>query len=238
MHKFVNVGVLGLVLGVLGFTGCTAKYERLLEERDREIAALRDERSRLEVEVRGLRAGEEALQERAKLAQAESERLRAELGGARQVGAAPAAVAHRAVDPELDRLARESGFRVEERAEGTAIVLPGTITFRSGSAELTAQGKSVLDRLATTIRQRFASRIISVEGHTDAAPIRKSKFGTNWRLSAERAERVREHLASRGLGENGRIRVVGYGPTVPVANNNREEGRQQNRRVELVILNS
>ena len=105
-------------------------------------------------------------------------------------------------------------------------------------AKLTAKGQRVLDTLARTIKKKFSARTLSIEGHTDSTPIKKCKFGTNWRLSAERAETVRQYLTRKGLGGKARIRVVGYGPSSPVASNKRESGRRQNRRVELVILNT
>ena len=229
----------GLVLAgvvVALASGCTAKYERLLQEREHEIVALKDERSRLEVENRGLRSSEEQARERMKQIQNENERLKA--AGMRRTAAAPVAAASGVKDQDLVNLAKQNGLNLVSRAEGVAVVLPSTVTFRSGSATLTDRGKQVLNNVATTLRKKFSSRMLSIEGHTDSASIQKCKFGTNWRLSAERAEAVRQFLGSKGVGKETKVRVVGYGPSVPTASNKESSGREKNRRVELVILNT
>jgi chemotaxis protein MotB len=235
--KIVRWGLLALVVSLWGLGGCTAKYEDLLRERDRELTALKDERARLEVEVRTLRASEESMKERLKVVATENARVKNELQ--RKSETRPAeAPSLSATDRELEKVARQNGLEVKQRAEGVAVVLPSSVTFGSGSAKLTRKGRQVLDTLARTIKKRFSARTLSIEGHTDSTPIRKCKFGTNWRLSAERAETVRQYLSRKGLGKKAKIRVVGYGPSDPIASNKREAGRRQNRRVELVILNT
>lgn len=235
--KIVRWGLLALVVSVWGLGGCTAKYEELLRERDRELTALKDERARLEVEVRTLRASEESMKERLKVVATENARVKNELrskGDPRPADNPSLSTP----DRELEKVARQNGLKVKQRPEGVAVVLPSSVTFGSGSATLTRKGRRVLDTLARTIKNRFSTRTLSIEGHTDSKPIRKCKFGTNWRLSAERAETVRQYLSRKGLGKEAKIRVVGYGPSDPIASNKRESGRRQNRRVELVILNS
>jgi len=235
--KTVRWGLLALVVSVWGLSGCTAKYEELLRERDRELTALKDERARLEVEVRTLRASEESMKERLKVVATENARVKNELSS-RSENRPAENPSLSTTDPELEKVARQNGLKVKQRPEGVAVVLPSSVTFGAGSAKLTTQGRRVLDTLARTIKDRFSARTLSIEGHTDSTPIRKCKYGTNWRLSAERAETVREYLTRKGLGKKAKIRVVGYGPSDPIASNKRESGRRQNRRVELIILNT
>jgi chemotaxis protein MotB len=127
---------------------------------------------------------------------------------------------------------------VEIRDGDLVISLPGTITFASGSAKLTSRGEGILRRIVDEIRSRHRDRTISVEGHTDNDPIRKSKFETNWRLSVERAMAVRDYLEQSAGVDPDRFRVVGYGPFRPVASNNSSDGKEKNRRVEIVIVNT
>ena len=80
--------------------------------------------------------------------------------------------------------------------------------------------------------KKYAGYKISIEGHTDS-------IGTdqyNQRLSERRAAAVREYLLKHGVANGARIRSVGYGESKPIADNSTEEGRFQNRRVEILIL--
>ncbi len=226
-----RAAVLGLALASSGLVGCTAKYEQFLDERDREIAALKEEKAALQVQARAARDSFGANVSRVRELERENAKLRTALDDVRS-RPAPTTQA----SAELRDVAKRNGLELRERAEGVALVLPNSVTFRSGSAALSKRGKSVLASVATTLKRQYGGRTISIEGHTDSTPIRKSKFGTNFRLSAERAESVRSHLAGLGVGGS-KVRVVGYGPTQPVASNGNDGGRAKNRRVELVILN-
>ncbi len=233
-------GLLVLAVVAFGFTSCTAKYKQLILEREREIAALKDERSRMEAENRSLRAADDSGRERLKVALGENNHLKSLLSQEREKALekpAQKTSAQKTIAGDLAELARGNGLKVMNRPEGVAVILPGALTFRSGSVNLTPGGKTLLQKLARTIKTRFPSRMLSIEGHTDSQAIKKSKFGTNWRLSAERAESVRSFLFRNGISKQSKVRVVGYGPTVPVTSNKRESGRKQNRRVEVVILN-
>jgi outer membrane protein OmpA-like peptidoglycan-associated protein len=76
----------------------------------------------------------------------------------------------------------------------------------------------------------YPERSVRIEGHTDAV----GSDTTNQVLSEQRAEAVRDALLTRGL-ETGRIATVGYGELRPIASNDSAGGRQQNRRVEIVV---
>lgn len=236
-----RMAAIGLLVVGLGATGCTAKYEQFLAERDREILALKEDKSRLQAEARTLRSAESGVAQRVNDLKRENDELQRALADARTQPAPESDALHLHGGPDaaaLKSVASQHGLEVQERAEGLALVLPSTITFRSGSSDLTKSGQNVLVSLAKTLRAKFSGRTISIEGHTDSQPIRRSKFGTNWRLSTERAESVRSFLSKQGLGGKGRVRVVGYGPTAPVSSNAKEAGRKKNRRVEVVILNT
>lgn len=104
------------------------------------------------------------------------------------------------------------------------------IEFQSGSAALTAQGRLVLDEMARALAGIQGSRV-EVVGHTDAVGDRQD----NIRLSLARASEVRAYLVGRGIpGE--RLGVMGYGPDRPLADNDSEQGRARNRRIEFNVL--
>jgi len=104
--------------------------------------------------------------------------------------------------------------------------------FASGQANLLPSGGAVLARLAKVLERN--DRRISVEGHSDAVPIRSERFPSNWELSAGRAASVLRYLERCGIS-SGRLRATGYADTRPLASNETASGRAANRRIELVM---
>jgi OmpA-OmpF porin, OOP family len=117
------------------------------------------------------------------------------------------------------------GCPKENKARG---VLKG-VTFKSGSATLTDESKTILDDVVRTLND-FRGVSIEVQGHTD----RTGNPKKNQTLSEERAKSVRDYLVSKGAVA--RLKPRGYGDQKPVADNRTPAGRQQNRRVELTWL--
>jgi chemotaxis protein MotB len=76
---------------------------------------------------------------------------------------------------------------------------------------------------------------VGIEGHTDNDPIKKSGWKSNWELSTARALSVLHYLSEQSVNEP-RLSAIGYGEYRPVASNDIKDGRQKNRRVEIVIL--
>ena len=107
------------------------------------------------------------------------------------------------------------------------------ILFESGSALLQGQAATVVGKIATTLAP-FANPV-KVEGHTDDQPIASAQFPSNWELSAARAASVVKLFVAGGVAPT-RVAVVGYGAERPKAGNDSPAGRNQNRRVVLVIL--
>jgi chemotaxis protein MotB len=75
-----------------------------------------------------------------------------------------------------------------------------------------------------------------VEGHTDSIPISTEKFPSNWELSTTRASSIVRYFIAKSINPD-RLKASGYADTKPIASNATPEGRAQNRRVEIVILN-
>lgn len=112
-------------------------------------------------------------------------------------------------------------------AQDGKVTLDG-IFFDSGRATLTAGSNASLDQAAQLLRQQPSLRL-QVVGHTDST----GNASSNMALSRQRAEAVRSALLARGIAA-ARVTAQGVGSTVPVAGNDTEAGRAQNRRVELV----
>lgn len=134
------------------------------------------------------------------------------------------------------------GLKVQVRGNRMLIQLPGDVLFDSGQDRLKAEGRDILLKVADVIRDDadLSKRHFQVAGHTDAKPLAGGPFKDNWGLSAMRARSVLVLLTTPtdkdggGLDEN-RWSAAGYGSTDPVAENDSDEGRRQNRRVELVV---
>ncbi len=105
------------------------------------------------------------------------------------------------------------------------------LSFPSGSAQLGSDSDPLFARIATLITI-WPDAVITVEGHTDA----RGSDRLNLRLSENRARTVMERLIRDNAALITRITSVGYGETRPIANNETAEGREQNRRIDLVIV--
>lgn len=134
--------------------------------------------------------------------------------------------------------ALKSELGAVETERGTMISLPGDVTFDFDEATIRPEARATLDRLAELIA-RSPEGTIAIEGHTDAL----GGDAYNQRLSERRAAAVAEYLVSRNVPED-RLATRGWGKARPVASNTRpdgsddEEGRQRNRRVEVVLPRS
>jgi chemotaxis protein MotB len=93
-----------------------------------------------------------------------------------------------------------------------------------------------LDKVSAVLKDNMAQFNIGIEGHTDNIPIKHSNWKSNWELSTARALSVLHYLEkNQGISPE-RLSAIGYGEYRPVASNETNEGRKQNRRVEIVIL--
>ncbi len=135
---------------------------------------------------------------------------------------------------EIEKIKQDLSTRVEsalnkESAEEKVIRLHN-VNFEFASANLTSTSVHELDHLVT-IMNDYPDMQIEVSGHTDNV----GEPDVNMELSQNRADVVRNYLASKGI-DAGRINAVGYGETRPIETNDTEEGRAQNRRTEFRII--
>jgi len=116
----------------------------------------------------------------------------------------------------------------KETERGIVLTL-GDVLFDTGRAELKPGAQLILDRLAGYMSDNPSTRVI-IEGHTDDT----GSMDTNQRLSEQRAEAVANALRIRGIGID-RLEPLGLGEAYPIATNSTSAGREQNRRVEVVL---
>lgn len=126
-----------------------------------------------------------------------------------------------------------SAVQVIRRRNEFVLRMPENIFFDSGDYSLKAEAIPMLRTITDSLRQRSVD--IRVEGHTDNRPIHTARFRSNWDLSTARATAVlTEILVGDGFPPD-RMSAAGYGEFHPIASNDTELGRQQNRRVDLVV---
>lgn len=114
------------------------------------------------------------------------------------------------------------------------VVLQNDILFASGSADLSEDGRAALAQVAEVLAG-IDERRFQVEGHTDDVPIKTSRFPSNWYLSAARAIGVVDTLVGAGMAPDA-VSAAAFADTRPVAPNDTDEGRAQNRRIEIVVV--
>jgi outer membrane protein OmpA-like peptidoglycan-associated protein len=137
--------------------------------------------------------------------------------------------AERRARDAMDRLAVAASLAVKDEARGTVITLPGAVLFPSGKWDLLPGAQEKLNQVAEALKNQADHRMI-VEGHTDS----QGNESSNLELSQRRAQSVREYLVSRGVPGD-IISATGLGQTRPIADNKTAEGRQNNRRVEIIV---
>ncbi|WP_277111779.1 OmpA family protein [Chryseobacterium taklimakanense] len=139
------------------------------------------------------------------------------------------------IGAKMDKQAKEiketlPGAEVERVGEGIKVTLPESIVnFAFDSAGLTASGKANLDKLSEVLKNNPDTNI-NIYGHTDS----KGTDAYNQGLSERRAASVKDYLVSKGIASS-RMFAMGVGEKEPVATNDTEAGRAQNRRVEFAI---
>ena len=153
------------------------------------------------------------------------------------VGAGIGAIAGGAVGAYMDRqeadLRRQTaGTGVDVIRQGDDLILrmPSNVTFAFDSAAVQPQFRPTLDQVAQTLGS-YNQTYIDVLGHTDST----GTDAYNQALSERRAQSVADYLSMRGVAR-ARMGIRGYGETQPIASNETEEGRSQNRRVEIKVV--
>ncbi|HKQ65198.1 MAG TPA: OmpA family protein [Methylomirabilota bacterium] len=209
-------------------TGATAKTEQgmqqlrqetadvLLQKRDRELTVARRE---TDVKTREAEQARRAAEARARDAEARARELEQ---GRRQADE---------IDSKAAALANELQNLKAQRTDRGVVLTIGDVLFAAGKAEVGPGAQRSVDKLADFLKA-YPKRTVLIEGHSDN--LGHEEY--NIRLSQQRAEAVRDLLVARGVAVQ-RIRTKGYGSKFPIVDNESAVGRQQNRRVEVIVLN-
>lgn len=136
------------------------------------------------------------------------------------------------LEQEMAELIDQGAVSVKQSDDWIEVEIKNNVLFPSGSARLNEEAIPILSKLSSIFIE--FSNPIQVEGFTDNQPINTIAFPSNWELSAARAASVVHLLMKVGIKPT-RMVAVGYGEHRPIADNTTEEGRQQNRRIAIII---
>tara|TARA_R110002072_G_scaffold36261_25_gene106857 strand:- start:2634 stop:3347 length:714 start_codon:yes stop_codon:yes gene_type:complete len=221
-----GLGLAALALAGLS-TGCASQdaLRQALTERDMQIRQLRDERA--------------GLKEQLNLVSLDRDQLDSQLAAARSQMAARVAQPIQVDEAAATRMfpdLEEQGIEVSRRGDSIVLSIPASVSFGSGKASLSKQGRTALQAVARRLKRDFPdeSRFF-VEGHTDADPIKRSPFSSNRELSLARALAVHEFLVSEEGIADSRFVVVGHGQYSPRTSAKTADAKAKNRRVEIVV---
>jgi chemotaxis protein MotB len=138
------------------------------------------------------------------------------------------------------KLGTALGNRSDVTVVGDRFVVQSEILFDSGSADLGAEGRTQLAKVARTLLEvaptipASLAWVVRVDGHTDDVPIQSSRFASNWELSTARAISVVRFLIDQGVPAE-HLAATGFGEFQPIAAGADAESRRRNRRIELKL---
>jgi chemotaxis protein MotB len=128
-----------------------------------------------------------------------------------------------------------TSVKLVETDRGVVLRILDDILFKSGNSDLQDYSKIILTNVAKVLKQ--IPNDVRIEGHTDNIPINTLAFPSNWHLSVSRATNAAYYLMMNDGLPQDRVTIVGYSEYKPVDTNNTPEGRANNRRVDIEILN-
>ena len=150
------------------------------------------------------------------------------------VGAVGGAATGGYMDIQARKLRQEllnTGVQVAQQGDKIYLIMAGNISFGTNDATIQSGFKPVLNSVAKVIKE-YNKTMVQVNGYTDST----GSNATNMALSERRANAVSNYLRLQGVNGN-RIITEGFGPANPIASNATAAGREQNRRVEIVLIN-
>lgn len=228
----------------------TAQYEQLAQEKADSEAAMQAEIQTLEERLAALEAREDSLQTRLDEANATISMYESKTGGLQKAlrvtmediealrkqraAALKRLREYRDLAKRLASVVESGQLAVKVRNNKMVLEMPNAVLFDSGKTEVKPAGQEALKQVAEALKT-VDEREFLVGGHTDNVPIKVSGFESNWELSTARAVEVLNLLETAGV-EPQRLAAAGFGEFDPVAPNETEEQRAQNRRTEIILM--
>jgi len=249
-YKYI---VISLSLVLLSACVSSGKYEEAVAETDNmrnSLEVTQEELSASEAEIDKMRNSLGSAEEELSVSKAERDRLRESLGITQdELSASKAEIATLSqIEAETKRrneIYAQFVNRLQSMIDGgqltvsidagrIVINLPNNVLFNSGSASLNSEGQEAMAQIGGVLKN-FSDRRFQVEGHSDNVPIKSARFPSNWELSTTRALAVVHLLTDMGVTPDN-LSAAGFGEFRPRADNDTDEGRKLNRRIEIVML--
>lgn len=243
--------VLVIPLFALAATGCKKdELQAALDEANAKLAATQKDLAAEKQANSELRAEKQTLEERIADLEAEKVQLEAQIDDlAKKAGV----TAKELAELRKEKMAREKELKVYKdliaqlkklvdagtiklgfRKGRMVVELDNSILFDSGKTKLKEEGQAALAELTTALAS-VGQREFLISGHTDNVPIRSKRFRNNWELSTARAVEVVTFMTENGMKPSN-VGAAGFGEFDPVGDNNSDEGRAQNRRIEIILM--
>jgi chemotaxis protein MotB len=237
MATKIHIVIAILAAGTIA-SGCvsTGTFDKMQVAKNEEIKALQQQKDALEQQSADL------AKQKSELEQQKAE-IQQQVGTLEQQKAAMLASAQQqqqqydTLVKDLSKEVEKGQLQVKQYQNMLSVDLAEQIFFDSGRATLKAGGKDVLKKVGEALKG-YDNKIIRVVGHTDNVPVAKSlqgTFPTNWELSVARATNVVRFLQDVGVPPE-RMVASGRAEYDPVAPNDMPEGRQKNRRIEIMLI--
>ena len=251
MKSHIHIGIAVVAAGIIA-SGCVSSgtFKKMEAGKNQEIAALQKERaslteqkSKLEQDNAAMKQQVSSLEQQKATLEQQKTAAQQQVGSLEQQKAALEATSqqrqqqYEALVQGLSKEVEKGQLQVKQYKNMLSVDLAEQIFFDSGRATLKAGGKEVLKKVADALKG-YEDKIIRVVGHTDNVPVAKSLQGTfpsNWELSVARATNVVRFLQVSGIPPE-RMVPSGRGEYDPVAPNDTPEGRQKNRRIEIMLI--
>ena len=251
MLAHLRIGTAVITAGLV-ITGCvsTGTFDKMQDQKNAQITALQKDKSNLQQQKQSLEQQKQSLeQEKTSLEQQKSSlesdnsTLNQQISSLQQEKASLVASSqqqqqqYEALVQGLSGEVRKGQLQIRQYKNMLSVDLAEKIFFDSGRATLKPGGKEILKKVGEALKG-YQDKIIWVVGHTDTVPVAKplqATFPTNWELSVARATNVVRFLQEVGVPPE-RLVASGRSEYDPVASNDTPEGRQKNRRIEIMLI--
>jgi chemotaxis protein MotB len=251
MVRRLHIGIAILAMAFIG-SGCVSSgtFKKMETAKNDEIAALQKDKAALEEQKKtqeqlkaSLEKDNTVLKQQVDSLTQQNASMQKEVGSLSQEKAALVAAnqqrqqQYESLVQGLSQEVEKGQLQVRQYKNMLAVDLAEQIFFDSGKATLKKGGKDVLKKVGDALKG-YENKIIRVVGHTDNVPVAKSlqaTFPSNWELSVARATNVVRYLQEVGVPPE-RMVPSGRAEYDPVAPNDTPEGRQKNRRIEIMLL--
>jgi chemotaxis protein MotB len=136
---------------------------------------------------------------------------------------------------QTEQRLQQQGLDLHREPRGLVISVPQAVLFASGDDRISRSAYPLVSQIASVLRD--VKNKVALVGHADAVPIHNRRFKSNWELSAARSLSLLSLLAGDYGIDESRLSIQSYGSYNPKSSNDTEDGRAENRRVEILILN-